>query len=577
MGGTTSGQAYVGSFDGTSEYLSLASNTGFDQNGIFTCETWIYPTDVSAGYVWAELSSGFMGLGIGVNGTPGKVIVDVSYVGTKITSTSTITANAWYHVALVYDGTDTKLYINGALEGTSAGGGSASGGAFTIGNYAGGNWYTGYISQFRIVKGVAVYTSAFSVPTTPFAVTQSANTNGNPSAAITGTQTTLLTLQSSTIVDNSTFGRTITNNGTVTTAQSATIPLGGNVQGTFLYDGVLWQSTAIQTTGLTVPVGNLHVSGGSSGYVLSTNGANTLSWIAPSSGATGATGIGATGATGTAGVNGATGASGIQGNIGATGASGIQGNIGATGASGIQGNIGATGASGIQGNIGATGASGIQGNIGATGASGIQGNIGATGVGEIGATGVGATGLQGYIGATGPAGSGGAGSGSNGATGASGIQGDIGSTGASGNIGATGIGATGATGVGASGIQGYTGATGPSGGSAGLSNYPVTMYQAGILTLTTGIQRWYVPFALNISSILARITNVADSSVIVSILKNGSTAATLTISSASTVSSAYTTGIGMILGDYITINITQVGSSSNPGSNLYVQMLYTQV
>jgi hypothetical protein len=38
-----------------------------------------------------------------------------------------------------------------------------------------------------------------------------ANVNGNPSNAITGTQTKLLTLQNSTIVDNSSYGLTITN------------------------------------------------------------------------------------------------------------------------------------------------------------------------------------------------------------------------------------------------------------------------------------------------------------------------------------------------------------------------------
>jgi len=50
-------------------------------------------------------------------------------------------------------------------------------------------------------------------------------------------------------------------------------------------------------TGLTVsgvsnlgPVANVTITGGSAGYVLSTNGSGTLSWAVPSSGATGATG-----------------------------------------------------------------------------------------------------------------------------------------------------------------------------------------------------------------------------------------------------------------------------------------------
>jgi hypothetical protein len=147
----------------------------------------------------------------------------------------------------------------------------------------------------------------------------------------------------------------------------------GQPQGTFLYDGSTWQATPIQTTGLNVAVGNLHVSGGSSGYVLSTDGANTLSWIAPSSGATGATGIGATGATGV------TGATGTAGSNGATGATGTAGTNGATGATGTSGTNGATGATGTSGTNGATGATGTAGTNGSTGATGTIGSTGATG------------------------------------------------------------------------------------------------------------------------------------------------------------------------------------------------------
>ena len=83
------------------------------------------------------------------------------------------------------------------------------------------------------------------------------------------------------------------------------------------------------------PNGNVIITGGSSGYVLSTtDGLGNLAWITPTSGATGPTG--ATGATGIAGVNGATGATGTAGVDGATGATGIAGATGPIGGSNTQ-------------------------------------------------------------------------------------------------------------------------------------------------------------------------------------------------------------------------------------------------
>jgi hypothetical protein len=92
---------------------------------------------------------------------------------------------------------------------------------------------------------------------------------------------------------------------------------------------------------------------GTNGFVLSTNGSGTLSWISPSSGAQGATG-----ATGATGVTGVTGPAGSAGSAGATGATGVTGVTGAAGASGAQGPTGATGATGVTGATGATGAAG---------------------------------------------------------------------------------------------------------------------------------------------------------------------------------------------------------------------------
>ena len=381
---TVLGQGYVGSFSGSTQYLNTAINAAFAMGtGDFTAEAWFYWTGNTGEGGEGEqgiLASGPTGNGAGfvirLAGGPTTKVISWWLDGPSYQNygSTAINKNQWYHVALVRSGSGTnncKVYLNGGLESQATNNYNVPSNAVVIGrNYTNydGEYFCGYISNPRIVKGVSVYTGNFTVPTAPLSATQSANPFGGANtAAITGTATSLLTLQNSTIIDNSSYALSITNNGTVTTGLQ-TVPFAtGIYAGTILYDGSTWQTTAIQTTSLNVAVGNLHVSGGSSGYVLSTDGANTLSWISPSSGATGATGIGATGATGTAGSNGATGATGTAGSNGATGATGTAGTNGSTGATGVTGNDGATGATGTSGTNGATGATGTIGSTGATG------------------------------------------------------------------------------------------------------------------------------------------------------------------------------------------------------------------
>jgi hypothetical protein len=138
---------------------------------------------------------------------PGQYISGGFYSGTSnngITSASSYAVTLiWTHIALTSDGTTMRLFINGVSVGTpltvtGVSINAPSSATFKIGNYSNSQYFYGYISNLRFVKGSAVYTSAFTPPTGPLQNI---------------TNTSLLTCQSSTFVDNSSNNFTITTNG----------------------------------------------------------------------------------------------------------------------------------------------------------------------------------------------------------------------------------------------------------------------------------------------------------------------------------------------------------------------------
>jgi hypothetical protein len=190
-------------FDGTGDYLTVASSAQFAYGtGDFTWECWIFPTSAT----WT--SSNIYILDHGSNGGT------LSYNGNKLTyynaTTGTgsvlyttgfgaVTAFQWTHIAAVRSSGTTYLYKNGVLSASATDGHNYGNQAVTIGEYGTlGNAFTGYISNLRLVKGTAVYTSAFTPPT---------------SFLTAITNTSLLTCRQNRFMDSSTNAFTITVNG----------------------------------------------------------------------------------------------------------------------------------------------------------------------------------------------------------------------------------------------------------------------------------------------------------------------------------------------------------------------------
>jgi hypothetical protein len=217
-------------FDGTGDYLSIADNAALDMGSSdFTIEGWYYPVGnaaVSTGIVSKRANSSTVGgvlLYYGSTGLTPSLLVDTGGTwGINIASSIAFNGNAWNHFAIVRNGTAFNLYINGVsgVSATSSATIPDNASDFCIGS-AGGSTFpisTCYMSNFRVVKGTAVYTSAFTPPTVPL-------------TAITNTS--LLTCQSNRFKDNSSNAFTITSNGnTAVTAFSPFAPTAAYVAST---------------------------------------------------------------------------------------------------------------------------------------------------------------------------------------------------------------------------------------------------------------------------------------------------------------------------------------------------------
>ena len=134
---------------------------------------------------------------------------------------------------------------------------------------------------------------------------------------------------------------------------------------------------------------------------------------------------------------------------------------------------------------------------------------------------------------------------------------------------------------GAAGIQGPAGAQGPGGAQgpagpagAGVSETKTYSY-SGELQVNNGTKRLYVAGNTTLSSADIHLeTAAAGASVNLTINKNGLSAGALTIAGGTTSSLSNALSVSLIQGDYLTVDITQVGSST-AGAHLYLLLTLT--
>jgi len=208
-------------FDGSGDYLSAASNAAFALGtGDFTVETFAYYAnqsniDAIAVANWDGVTWGSNKWSLHLDHTTARAKItfwfhNYSSSAALLTSTTTLAIGQWYHVAVSRSGNTFRLFVNGALEASATNSSSIDGGnnsPIHVGGGGGGGgsqYFTGYLSSTRLIKGTAQYTAAFTTPTSPL-------------TAVSGTS--LLTCQSNRFIDNSTnaFALTVTGNPSVQT------------------------------------------------------------------------------------------------------------------------------------------------------------------------------------------------------------------------------------------------------------------------------------------------------------------------------------------------------------------------
>ena len=176
---TANGSMY---FDGTGDYVSINSSTPLQLTTAtpFTIEAWIYPTVLNGdnGIIGKRAGQG-SGIEWQFFVKSSKQIVLWNGSSDYLSGSTISGTNSWSHVAVSWDLTTLRFFIDGVLCSSTHTGislGTAGSSVITLGgNYPSGELFTGYISNLRLVKGTAVYTSSFTPLTAP--LTAIANTS----------------------------------------------------------------------------------------------------------------------------------------------------------------------------------------------------------------------------------------------------------------------------------------------------------------------------------------------------------------------------------------------------------------
>ncbi len=180
-------------------YISFpGSNDWAVGTGDFTVEWFGYQTNTSQFQrAWTVGNYPTIKIGVSIESSTFYYWANDSF---RYSSASSTSINTWYHWAVVRQSGTTYVYRNGILRGSSfadTNNITDNTTALYIGNTntpATNSAWVGYITNFRFVKGLAVYTGNFTVPTSALTAESSANPYGGSNTAAVGAGFTKLLL-----------------------------------------------------------------------------------------------------------------------------------------------------------------------------------------------------------------------------------------------------------------------------------------------------------------------------------------------------------------------------------------------
>jgi hypothetical protein len=159
--------------DGTGDWLTTPSNAAFNFTANFTVEAWLYPTNLTGARQIASTRASSStatstAWSLGLNGSALAWFTTAYNI-----SGGTLNVNAWNHVAAARVGSTLTLYLNGISIGTATLSNNFTDQQLAIGACINGTEpFIGYISNLRVLRSSAAYTSNFAPPVSPLTAVQ---------------------------------------------------------------------------------------------------------------------------------------------------------------------------------------------------------------------------------------------------------------------------------------------------------------------------------------------------------------------------------------------------------------------
>jgi hypothetical protein len=161
-----------GYFDGSGDYLNIANNSALGiSSGNFTIEFWVNFNSVSSYPVLFDFRSAQPQAAPTIYLNNDSRFNYLFNSGTAVAfGPNPLVVGTWYHLAWVRSGTTHTIYVNGQSQTTFSDAAGVTSSALNIAARQAvsvQDYFNGYISDFRFVKGTAVYTGNFTPPTAP--------------------------------------------------------------------------------------------------------------------------------------------------------------------------------------------------------------------------------------------------------------------------------------------------------------------------------------------------------------------------------------------------------------------------